>query len=46
MVVATTEPGSPSRAALALLAQAISEATTQAGPSSDPVRTRPRTDKT
>jgi transcriptional regulator with XRE-family HTH domain len=46
VVIATTEPGSPSWAALALLAQAISEATTQAGLSSDPVRTRPRTDKT
>ncbi|AEM84319.1 helix-turn-helix domain-containing protein [Streptomyces violaceusniger] len=42
VVVATTETGSPSRAALALLAQATSEATTRAGLSSDAARTRPR----
>ncbi|AZQ32245.1 XRE family transcriptional regulator [Streptomyces cyaneochromogenes] len=38
VVVATTETGSPSRAALALLAQA----TTQAGFLADPAQTRPR----
>ncbi|MGW7256299.1 helix-turn-helix domain-containing protein [Streptomyces sp. NPDC054834] len=46
VVVATTEPGSPSRAALALLAQVTGEATTQARLSSDPAQTRPRADKT
>lgn len=45
VVVATTEAGSPSRAALALLAHATSEATTQARPSSGPARTRSLTDK-
>ncbi|MFD4501871.1 helix-turn-helix domain-containing protein [Streptomyces sp. NPDC058457] len=45
VVVATTEPGSPSRAALTLLAQATGEATTQDSPSSAPARTRPRTGK-
>ncbi|WP_316778124.1 helix-turn-helix domain-containing protein [Streptomyces sasae] len=45
VVVATTEAGSPSRAALALLAQATGEATSQADLSSDPARTRPRADK-
>ncbi|MER8162087.1 helix-turn-helix transcriptional regulator [Streptomyces sp. NPDC094472] len=42
VVVATTEAGSPSGAALALLAQATSEATVRAGLSLDAARTRPR----
>ncbi|KAB1988178.1 helix-turn-helix domain-containing protein [Streptomyces triticiradicis] len=46
MVVATTEPGSPSRAALALLAQVTGEAAAQTRLSCDPAQTRPRTAKT
>ncbi|MEU6555270.1 helix-turn-helix transcriptional regulator [Streptomyces sp. NPDC046915] len=45
VVVATTEAGSPSRAALALLTQATGEATSQAGLSSDPAQTLPRVGK-
>ncbi|WP_326809282.1 helix-turn-helix transcriptional regulator [Streptomyces sp. NBC_01775] len=45
VVVATTEAGSSSRAALALLAQATSEATTRLGPSSGAAQRRPRADK-
>ncbi|MGW3150423.1 MULTISPECIES: helix-turn-helix domain-containing protein [Streptomyces] len=45
VVVATTEAGSPSRTALALLAQATSKAPAQAGLSSDLAQTRPRADK-
>ncbi|MFD8362590.1 helix-turn-helix domain-containing protein [Streptomyces hygroscopicus] len=43
VVVATTEPGSPARAALALLAQATGEATTRPGLSPGAAWKRPRT---
>ncbi|MFF3846863.1 helix-turn-helix domain-containing protein [Streptomyces sp. NPDC002328] len=42
VVVATTQADSPSRAALTLLAGAVSQATTQAAPLTDPEQTRPR----
>ncbi|MFF4566352.1 helix-turn-helix domain-containing protein [Streptomyces sp. NPDC001435] len=42
IVVATTEAGSPSRAAFALLAQATTGATWQAGSLAAPAQTRPR----
>ncbi|MER5938213.1 helix-turn-helix transcriptional regulator [Streptomyces sp. NPDC001928] len=45
VVVATTEAGSPSRAALALLAQATGRPTTQADSSAAPAQTLPRADK-
>lgn len=45
VVVATTEAGSPSRAALALLAQATSEATTRPGLSPGAAHKRPRAGK-
>ncbi|TXS42174.1 XRE family transcriptional regulator [Streptomyces sp. uw30] len=45
VVVATTEAGSPSRAALALLTQATGRPTTQADSSAAPARTLPRADK-
>jgi transcriptional regulator with XRE-family HTH domain len=45
VVVATTEAGSPSRAALALLAQATGGTAVHTAPSCDPARTRPRADR-
>ncbi|MFG2956320.1 helix-turn-helix domain-containing protein [Streptomyces sp. NPDC048291] len=45
VVVATTEAGSPSRAALTLLAQATGECAARAGLSSDAVQPRPRADR-